>query len=108
MQRSDRHIFNFLLLSPFVTKYNILRYSYLQSNLDLLGEGSLGEDRLHLGNYGGTQHAGLGTDCLGLLTNPRYDGEVVREVRRQDACDALVVQLFGTFQICRVRKKTQR
>jgi hypothetical protein len=74
--------------------------TYLEANLDLLGEGSFGEDGLHLRDDGGAEDATLRSDVVALLTDAGHNGKVLREVRGEDASDALLVQLFGTLKIC--------
>ena len=67
---------------------------YLEANFDLLGESSLREDRLYLRNNCRVDHASLGADGVYLLSDPRDDGEVLREVRRQDSRDPVRVQVL--------------
>ena len=78
--------------------------TYLQPNLDLLGEGALGEDGLHLGHHGGAQHATLWPNVVGLLADAGHYGKVLREVGGKYAGDALLVQLFCTLQVCEMEE----
>ena len=71
----------------------------LQSNFDVLGEGPLWEDGLDLGVHGGADTAPLRPDGVCLLTDARHDGKVRREVRREDASHALLIQLLRALQI---------
>ena len=67
---------------------------YLEANFDLLGESSLREDRLHLRNNRRVDNASLGANGVNLLSDPRDDCEVLREVRRQDSRDPVRVQVL--------------
>ena len=72
---------------------------YLEADFNLLGERAVGEDRLHLGNNCGADDAALLTDVRVLGAHARHDGEVVREVRGEDARDATLVQVLGRLQV---------
>ena len=67
---------------------------YLETDFDLLGEGALGEHGLDLRHYGAVDHTALGPDGVHLLPDPGDDGEVLREVRGQDPCDAISVEIL--------------
>ena len=67
---------------------------YLETNFDLLGESSLREDRLDLGDHGGVDHPALGSNGMHLLSDPADDGKVLREVSGEDAGDAVGVQIL--------------
>ena len=67
---------------------------YLQPHFDLLGEGALREDGLDLRHHRRVDDPSLGSDGVHLLSDPRDDGEVLREVRRQDARDPVRVQVL--------------
>ena len=67
---------------------------YLEPDFDLLGEGALGEHGLDLRHYGAVDHTALGPDGVHLLPDPGDDGEVLREVRGQDPCDAISVEIL--------------
>ena len=69
----------------------------LESHFDLLGERSFGELYLHLGHHRRRYHAPTGTHGAGLLTHPRYNGKVVRELLSHDACDSTLIEFFGCF-----------
>ena len=74
---------------------------YLQPNFDLLGEGALREDGLHLWHHCRVDHPSLGADGVHLLSDPRDDGEVLREVGRQDSGDPVGVQVLQLCCLCR-------
>ena len=67
---------------------------YLEPDFDLLGEGALREYGLDLRHHGAVDHAALGPDGVNLLPDPGDDGEVLREVRGQDPCDAISVEIL--------------
>ena len=67
---------------------------YLEPDFDFLGEGALGEHGLHLRHHSAVDHSALGPDGVNLLPDPGDDSEVLREVRGQDPCDAISVEIL--------------
>ncbi len=67
---------------------------YLKSNFDFLREGSRREDGLHLGHDCGRDHTAVRTDGVHLLSDPRHDGEILWEIRRQDPSDPVRVHVL--------------
>ena len=74
---------------------------YLEANFDLLGEGALREDGLHLRHHRGVDDAALGADGVHLLPDPGDDGKVLREVGRQDSRDPVGVQVLQLGCLCK-------
>ena len=74
---------------------------YLEANFDLLGEGALREDGLHLRHHRGVDDAALGADGVHLLPDPGDDGKVLREVGRQDSRDPIGVQVLQLGCLCK-------
>lgn len=72
---------------------------YLQADFDLLGEGALREDGLHLRHHARRHHATLGADGMHLLPYARHDREVLRELGGEDARDAVCVHVLQLRQI---------
>lgn len=72
---------------------------YLQTDFDLLGEGTLREDCLHLGNHGAGDHAALRSDGVHLLADSRDDRKVLREVVGDEATDSATSQLVQLGKI---------
>lgn len=66
---------------------------YLQTDFDLLGEGTLRENCLHLRHHGAGHHAALRSDGVHLLADARDDRKVLREVVRHEATDSATSQL---------------
>lgn len=77
---------------------------YLQTDFDLLGEGTLREDSLHLGHHGTGYHAALRSDGVHLLADARDDREVLREVVGDEAADAPTAQLVQLGEVCEWRE----
>ena len=71
---------------------------YLKANFDLLSQRPLGEDGLDLGHHGAVDHAPFRPDGMNLLADARDDGEVLREVRRQNPRDPIRVQVLELTQ----------
>ena len=67
---------------------------YLEPDFDLLGEGALGEHGLDLRHHGAVDHAALGPDGVHLLPDATDDGEVLREVGRQNSRYSVGVQIL--------------
>lgn len=74
-----------------------LKEIYLESHFNLLGEGALGEDRLHLWHDRARDHAPFRSDSVYLLANSRHHRKVLREIVGHEAADTssaqVVVQL---------------
>lgn len=73
---------------------------YLQSNFDLLCEGTGWEYGLHLRHHRRRHHTAVRTDCVHLLTNAGHDREILREIGRQNARDAVCVHVLQLAHIC--------
>lgn len=73
---------------------------YLQPDFDLLGEGALREDGLHLRHHRARYHATLRPDRVHLLADARDDRKVLREVVRDEAADAPTAKLVQLGKIC--------
>ena len=67
---------------------------YLESNFDFLSQGSGREDGLNLWDDCGRDHAAIWTNGVNFLANPRNDGEILREIRRQDTSYPVRVHVF--------------
>lgn len=85
--------------SPALLPLLVLPPPHLQTQPDALGDGRLGEGGLHLGHQLAGQRAALGADQVALLLDARHHGEVEREVRGDDATDALLGQLLLALQL---------
>ena len=67
---------------------------YLEPDFDFLGESALGEHGLDLGHHRAVDHAALWPNGVHLLSDPRDDRKVLREVCGQDPRDAVGVQIL--------------
>lgn len=74
---------------------------HLQAHADPFGQRTLREHCLHLRDHCAAQHAALGPDQVAVLLDAGYHSEVLWEVTRDDAADALTVQVLSTVQHCK-------
>jgi len=93
------HIQDNVFYNEYKMKHKTDISTHLKSDFDLLGESALWELCLHLRYNGGAEHAALAPHKARLGTDPRHDGEVLREVRGDDAGDASLVQLLRSLQV---------
>ena len=87
-------IHGYLFKEPGLNSSSRPEHIYLKADFDFLCEGSLREDCLHLRNNRRVDNASLGADGVYLLSDPRDDGKVLWEVRRQDSRDPVRVQVL--------------
>lgn len=72
--------------------------TYLQAYTDALGEGTLGEDSLHLRHHGAAQHSALWANQIAVLFDARHHRKVLWEVTSDDAADSFLFQVLRTVQ----------
>lgn len=71
---------------------------YLEANTNSLGERPFWEDSLHLWDHGAAQHPALGPDEVAVLFDPGHHCEILGEIPRDDATDALLLKLLGSVE----------
>lgn len=74
-------------------------FPHLKSNFDLLGEGTLGEDGLHLRDDCAVDDPALRPDGVHLLPDPADDGKVLRKVGGEDARDPVRVEVLDLVHL---------
>ena len=72
---------------------------HLQPQADPLGDGRLGEGRLHHGQQLAGEGTPLRANQVALLLHARHHGQVEREVGGDDAADALLAELLLALQV---------
>jgi len=74
--------------------------AYLQADRYALGERSRWKDDLYLWSDRGADDESVGADVVRLLADATDDGEVARQIGREDARHSTIIQLISALHLC--------